>query len=97
MVVDTYRPPRRTHTVVVLVGTVNKGVLDAVQYARELAPDRLFAVSVVTGAGGAGGNWPRPGSHEMPIPVHTILSPYRELTGPVLDYLDELDADSPTT
>ena len=32
---------------------------------------------------------------EIPIPVHTILSPYRELTGPVLDYLDEIDADSP--
>ena len=30
----------------------------------------------------------------MPIPVHTILSPYRELTGPVLHYLDELDADT---
>ena len=27
--------------------------------------------------------------------MHTILSPYRELTGPVLNYLDEIDADSP--
>ena len=31
----------------------------------------------------------------MPIPLHTIASPYRELTRPVLEYLDELDAESP--
>ena len=31
-----------------LVGGVNKGVIDAVQYARSLAPERLIAVSVVT-------------------------------------------------
>ena len=31
----------------------------------------------------------------MPIELHTISSPYRELTQPVLGYLDELDAESP--
>ena len=31
----------------------------------------------------------------MPIELHTIASPYRELTQPVLEYLDELDAESP--
>ena len=48
------RPPRRlasrgaTSTPsCVLVGNVNKGVLEAVNYARSLAPDRLVAVSVV--------------------------------------------------
>ena len=44
----SYRPPRRTHLVVVLVGSVHRGVIDAVQYARSLAPERLIAVSVVT-------------------------------------------------
>ena len=29
------------------------------------------------------------------VPLHTISSPYRELTRPVLEYLDELDAESP--
>ena len=43
------QPGRHTHTVVILVGTVHRGVLEAIQYARELAPDRLIAVSVVTG------------------------------------------------
>jgi hypothetical protein len=90
-----YKPPRHTHTVVILVGTVHKGVLDAVQYARELAPDRLFAVSVVTGPGEQEELARAWEEYDIPIPVHTILSPYRELTAPVLKYLDEIDADSP--
>jgi Amino acid permease len=90
-----YKPARHTHTVVILVGTVHKGVLDAVQYARELAPDRLLAVSVVTGPDEQDDLQRAWEQFEVPIPVHTILSPYRELTGPVLTYLDEIDADSP--
>jgi hypothetical protein len=90
---DDYKPPRHTHTVVILVGSVHRGVLDAVQYARELAPDRLIAVSVVTGPEeqeALAHAWEK---YDIPIPLHTILSPYRELTGPVLGYLDELDAE----
>ena len=75
---------------------VHRGVLEAVQYARSLAPERLIAVSVVTDAeeqeqlvDGSGTTF------GMPIELHTISSPYRELTRPVLDYLDELDAESP--
>ena len=89
-----YKPSRHTHTVVVLVGTVNRGVMDAIQYARELAPDRLIALSVVTGPEEQellADAWAR---FDIPIPVHTILSPYRELTGPVLSYLDEIEADT---
>ena len=88
-----YKPMRHTHTVVILVGSVHRGVLDAVQYARELAPDRLLAVSVVTGPEEQeqlAKEWtvrdPDPGPH--------VASPYRELTRPVLAYLDELDADT---
>ena len=51
MQVDTgYTPLRRTHLVVVLVGTVHRGVIEAVRYAKSLAPERLIAVSVVTDA-----------------------------------------------
>ena len=78
-----------------LVGTVNRGVLQAVQYARELAPERLIAVSVVTDPGEQERLAQAWSDHEMPVPLHTIASPYRELTLPVLEYLDELDAESP--
>jgi amino acid transporter len=90
-----YRPSRRTHLVVVLVGTVNKGVIQAVQYARSLAPERLIAVSVVTDAEEQERLAKAWADNDMPIELHTIASPYRDLTGPVLDYLDELDAESP--
>ena len=36
------------HTVVVLVGSVHRGVLEALAYARSLHPDRLLAVTVVS-------------------------------------------------
>ena len=88
---DDYKAPRHTHTVVVLVGGVTKGVLNAVQYARSLAPDRLLAVSVVHEPHeqeAMSEAWDR---HKIPIELHTIYSPYRELARPVLKYLDELD------
>ncbi len=93
--VDTgYRPARRTHLVVVLVGSVNRGVVEAVQYAKSLAPERLLAVSVVTDAAEGDALADAWAERDMPIPLHTIASPYRELTQPVLEYLDELDAES---
>ncbi len=92
---EGYKAKRRTHLVVVLVGSVNRGVLEAVQYAKSLAPERLIAVSVVTDneeQDRLAAEWT---ARDMPIPLHTIASPYRELTRPVLEYLDELDAESP--
>ena len=94
--VDTdYRPPRRTHLVVVLVGSINRGVLDAVQYARSLAPERLIALSVVNDPDQQERLATAWAEYDVPIPLHTISSPYRELTRPVLEYLDELDDESP--
>jgi amino acid transporter len=94
-VTTDYKPPRRTHLVVVLVGTVNRGVIDAVTYARSLAPDRLLAVSVIADPDEEHALMDAWADHEIRIPLHTIASPYRDLTGPILDYLDELDAENP--
>jgi amino acid transporter len=90
----TYRPPRHTHYVVVLVGSVNKGALNAIAYARSLAPDRLIAVTVVGDAEEQEKVTEEWGEYNLPIELHTISSPYRELTRPILKYLDELDAES---
>jgi hypothetical protein len=91
----TYRSPRRTHYCVVLVGSVNKGVLDAVQYARSLSPERIIGVSVVADAEEQEEVTRQWAEFNLPIELHTISSPYRELTQPVLTYLDELEAESP--
>jgi amino acid transporter len=92
---EGYTPLRRTHLVVILVGTVHRGVIEAVRYARSLGPERLIAVSVVMDREQeerVTRDWVELG---MPIELHTIASPYRELTQPVLAYLDELDQESP--
>jgi len=90
-----FTPVRRTNLVVVLVGAVNRGVVEAVQYARSLYPDRLLAVSIVTDPAEQDRLVDAWIDHRMPIPLHTISSPYRELVRPVLAYLDELDAEEP--
>jgi hypothetical protein len=90
-----YTPLRRTHLVVVLVGSVHKGVIEAVRYAKSLAPERLIAVSVVQDPEEQDRLTSAWAEFGMPIELHTIASPYRELTQPVLQYLDELDAESP--
>jgi len=76
------------------VGSLNKNTLEALNYARTLAPDRLLALSVVADQDEADelqASWERRG---LTIELHTVYSPYRELTGTVLNYLDELDAES---
>jgi amino acid transporter len=94
--VDTdYRPPRRTHLVIVLVGSVHRGVIDALAYARSLNPEKLLAVSVVTDDAEQERLVEAWDDYGITVPLHTISSPYRELTRPVLEYLDELDAESP--
>ena len=92
---EGYSPLRRTHLVIVLVGTVHRGVIEAVRYAKSLAPERLIAVSVVTDHDEQERLTKAWTEFGMPIELHTIASPYRELTQPVLAYLDELDAEDP--
>ena len=93
-VTEGYRASRHQHLVVVLVGSVNKGVIDAVQYAKSLSPERLIAVSVVANADEQREVTTAWAHFNLPIELHTISSPYRELSGPVLAYLDELDAEN---
>jgi amino acid transporter len=90
-----YRARRHTHIAVVLVGSVNRGVLNALSYARSLAPDRLVAVSVVGDPAEQEELTRAWDDHNINVDLHTLYSPYRELTRPILNYLDELDEESP--
>src|SRR4051794_15055386 len=90
-----WRPRRYTHTVVVLVGALHKGTLNGLQYARSLAPDRLIALSVVGDADEQRSIERQWDERDIQVELHTIYSPYRDLTGPVLAFLDELDAEDP--
>ncbi len=86
-----YRPRRETHTMVVLVGGINKGVLHGIQYARSLNPDRIMAVTVATDDDDRRRIEQQWREHDVPIELHTVYSPYRELTGPIMKFVDELD------
>ena len=86
-----YWPRRETHTMVVLVGSINKGVLHAIQYAKSLNPDRLVALSIASGEEDRiriEQQWQEFG---VPMDLQIEYSPYRELTRPVLAFLNELD------
>jgi amino acid transporter len=87
-----YRPPRMNHTVLVLVGRVHKGVLDALAYAKSLSPNQLFGLTVVSGPEEQENIEKEWAKYGIDVPLEIIESPYRELTGPVLRYIDEVDA-----
>lgn len=82
---------RRTNTVVVLVGKVTKGSLTAIAYARSLNPDRVVAVSVVSSPDEQERITSQWEEHQIPIELQTLYSPYRELSRPILRYVDDLD------
>jgi hypothetical protein len=87
-----YRPRRMNHTVVVLVGSVHRGVLEALAYARSLAPNRLFAVTVVSDEEEQDRIETAWTANGIDVPLEIVHSPYRELTRPILRYIDELDS-----
>jgi amino acid transporter len=86
-----YKALRETHTMVVLVGGINKGVLHGLQYAKSLRPDRILAVTVVSDDEDRRNIERQWADYDIPIELHTVYSPFRELTGPILRFIDELD------
>ena len=88
---EDWRPPRMNHTVVVLVGGVHRGVLEALAYARSLAPDHLVAVTVVSDEDEQARIEEQWDARGLDLPLDIIYSPYRELSRPILRFLDEID------
>jgi amino acid transporter len=87
-----YRPRRHTHTVVVLVGSVHRATLAALAYAKSLAPDRLYAFTVASDTEEAEAVQEQWTEYGIDVPLRILSSPYRELSGPVIAELDQLDA-----
>jgi hypothetical protein len=85
-----FRPVTRGNTVVVLVSGVHRSSLQALEYARRLRPDHLVCASAADTeqAERIREDWARFGiTQELDI----IDSPYREVTRPLLEFLDELE------
>ena len=88
---DGYIAPRRTHTVIVLVGSVNKGVLQALKYAQSLRPDSLRAISVVQtpeDEDDLRAAWEK---YKINVELETLNDDFRNLTDTILNRINELD------
>jgi amino acid transporter len=86
--------PPRNHAVV-LVSKVHMPTLRAVAYAQATRPDTLTGLTVNVDEADTRriqAEWDR---HDMGVPLTVIDSPYREITGPIIDYVKSLRLDSP--
>jgi hypothetical protein len=84
-------PPFRTHFVVVLVGSVNAGVVQAMKYAQSLRPDRLMGLSIV-GSDEEGALLLREWNEQFPgQELQTPVDDFRNLTDKVLSEIERLD------
>jgi len=88
---EGYKAPFKTHTVVVLVGSVNQGVLQAVRYAQSLRPDKLVALSVIEQPEDRARLQEQWDKFGLSIELDTIVSEYRDLTEPILNRINEID------
>jgi amino acid transporter len=87
-----YRPPPMNHTVLVLVGGIHRGVLDALAYAKSLNPTRVVAVTVVSDEDDQDRIERIWAERNIDVPLEIVYDPYREVTRPILRYVDEIDA-----
>ena len=88
--------PSRNHAVV-LVSNLQLPTLRALAYARATKPDKLEALTVDVDdeeTRKLNAVW---GDSDVSIPLKTLASPYREITGPVVDYVKRISKESPRT
>lgn len=90
-----YKPAQQRHTIVVLLGGVNRSVLRALEYGQTLRPDRLVAVTVAMDEAAEDHLLEQWEQLSLPIELRVLHSPYRDLTDSVLRFLDELDEEWP--
>ncbi len=87
-------PPPMGTTVLVLVGDLHRGVVQAIQYAQALSP-AAKAVYVEADPERTRRLEDRWGKWGMGAPLVVLTSPYRSLLGPLVDYIDHLRQQSP--
>ncbi|WP_460341095.1 APC family permease [Actinoallomurus acanthiterrae] len=86
--------PSRIHAVV-LVSRVHTPTLRALAFARATRPNTLTALSVATSQEDADRLERAWAERDIPVPLTILDSPYRDITGPVLDYVTRIRLKSP--
>ena len=88
--------PSRNHAVV-LVSNMHLPTLRALSYARAMRPDVLEALTVNVDdveTRKLTAEWEE---SAVTVPLKVVASPYREVTGPVLDYIRRVSKEAPRT
>jgi amino acid transporter len=80
--------PARIHAVV-LVSKLHKPALRALAYARATHPDSLTALTVATSEEEVRDLQRQWADRGVPVPLTVLESKYRDITGPVLDFIAE--------
>jgi amino acid transporter len=86
-----YQPKAIDHTVLVLVSSLNRGTLPALEYARTIS-DRVEAVHVEINPAATrnlANAWEDWGGG---VPLTILKSPYRSINQPLMDYISEVEA-----
>ena len=86
--------PARNHAVV-LVSKVHQPTLRAVAYAQATRPDTLTGLTVNVDEADTRKIQAEWDAREISVPLTVIESPYREITGPIIDYVKSLRRASP--
>ena len=88
--------PSRNHAVV-LVSNMQLPTLRALAYARATKPDKLEALTVNVDDGETRKLVHQWEDSDISVPLKTLASPYREVTGPVVDYIKRITKESART
>jgi amino acid permease-like protein len=86
--------PARVHAVV-LVSRLHRPTLQALAFARATRPDTLTALTVATAPEDVQALQAQWAEREIPVPLTVLDSPFREITGPVLEYVATLRESGP--
>ena len=88
--------PSRNHAVV-LVSTMQLPTLRALAYARATRPDVLEALSVDVNEVETRTLTAEWEASDVTVPLKVLASPYREITGPIIDYIRRINREAPRT
>jgi amino acid transporter len=87
-------PEIPTHPAVVIVGQLNQGTLEALDYARNIA-DEIVAIHVDLGTTDRVKLQTRWQSFACGIPIMIVDSPFREIVTPIANFVREFEAKHP--
>lgn len=87
--------PTVHNTVVVAISELNQNALGALAYAKALHPDRLVAITVDLDDDKVERLRQQWNDLGIDVTLDVVQSPYREITRPILHYLDNLDDRQP--